>query len=45
MSDVLAEVEKFIEYSFVPISLGNRVLRTDTAVVALLAQLMLLRSE
>jgi RsmE family RNA methyltransferase len=39
------EIEKFIEYSFVPISLGNRVLRTDTAVVALLAQLMLLRSE
>ena len=36
------EVEKFIEYSFVPISMGNRILRTDTAVVALLAQLLLL---
>ena len=39
------EVEKFIEHSFVPVSLGRRVLRTDTAVVALLAQLMLLRGE
>jgi len=38
------EVEKFIEHSFVPVSLGRRVLRTDTAVVALLAQLMLLRT-
>lgn len=38
------EVEKFIECSFVPISLGSRVLRTDTAVVALLAQLMMLRA-
>ena len=39
------EVEKFIEHSFVPVSLGRRVLRTDTAVVALLAQLMLLQGE
>ncbi len=37
------EVRKFVEYAFVPVSLGRRVLRTDTAVVALLAQLMLLR--
>jgi len=39
------EVRKFIEQSFVPVGLGRRVLRTDTAVVALLAQLMLLRGE
>ncbi len=39
------EVRKFIEFSFVPVSLGRRVLRTDTAVVALLAQLLLLRDE
>jgi RsmE family RNA methyltransferase len=39
------EVRKFIELSFVPVSLGRRVLRTDTAVVALLAQLLLLRDE
>jgi 16S rRNA (uracil1498-N3)-methyltransferase len=39
------EVEKFLEQSFVPVSMGERVLRTDTAVVALLAQLMLLRKE
>jgi RsmE family RNA methyltransferase len=39
------EIEKFIEYSFVPVSMGSRVLRTDTAVVSLLAQLMLLRGE
>lgn len=39
------EVEKFIEYSFVPISLGRRILRTDTAIVALLAQLIMLRAE
>jgi len=39
------EVEKFIEQSFVPVSMGSRVLRTDTAVVALLAQLMLLKSQ
>lgn len=38
------EVEKFSEQSFVPVSIGSRVLRTDTAVVALLAQLMLLKS-
>jgi len=39
------EVEKFVAHSFVPVSMGPRVLRTDTAVVALLAQLMLLRGE
>ena len=39
------EIEKFVEQSFVPVSMGARVLRTDTAVVALLAQLMLLRGE
>jgi len=39
------EIEKFIEQSFVPVSMGDRVLRTDTAVVALLAQLMVLRGE
>ena len=39
------EVKKFMELSFVPVSLGRRVLRTDTAVVALLAQLLLLRDE
>jgi 16S rRNA (uracil1498-N3)-methyltransferase len=39
------EVRKFIEHSFVPVSLGRRVLRTDTAAVALLAQLMLLRQQ
>jgi 16S rRNA (uracil1498-N3)-methyltransferase len=39
------EIKKFIAHSFVPVSLGRRVLRTDTAVVALLAQLLLLRTE
>jgi RsmE family RNA methyltransferase len=39
------EIEKFVEQSFVPVSMGARVLRTDTAVVALLAQLMVLRGE
>ena len=39
------EIDKFIAQSFVPVSMGSRVLRTDTAVVALLAQLMVLRSE
>jgi 16S rRNA (uracil1498-N3)-methyltransferase len=38
------EIEKFIEQSFVPISMGSRVLRTDTAVVSLLAQLMVLKA-
>ena len=37
------EVKKFTEQFFLPVSLGSRVLRTDTAVVALLAQLMLLQ--
>ncbi|MFC1843996.1 16S rRNA (uracil(1498)-N(3))-methyltransferase [Thermodesulfobacteriota bacterium] len=37
------EIEKFIEQSFIPVSLGSRILRTDTAVVSLLAQLMMLR--
>jgi len=39
------EVEKFLEQSFVPVNMGHRVLRTDTAVVALLAQLMLLQEK
>ena len=39
------EIEKFIEQFFVPVSMGSRVLRTDTAVVALLSQLMVLRGE
>ena len=38
------EVEKFFEQSFVPVNLGSRVLRTDTAIVALLAQIMVLRA-
>jgi RsmE family RNA methyltransferase len=37
------EIEKFFEQSFVPVSMGCRILRTDTAIVALLAQLMLLK--
>jgi 16S rRNA (uracil1498-N3)-methyltransferase len=37
------EIDKFFEQSFVPVSMGRRVLRTDTAIVALLAQLMLLK--
>lgn len=37
------ELDKFIQQSFEPVSLGKRILRTDTAVVALLAQLMLLQ--
>ena len=39
------EVDRFIEQAFMPFSLGGRILRTDTAVVALLAQLMMLRDE
>ena len=39
------EIEKFLGQSFVPVSLGDRILRTDTAVVALLSQLMLLQCE
>ena len=39
------EIDRFIEQAFVPVSLGKRVLRTDTAVVALLAQLMLLQRQ
>ncbi len=39
------EIEKFSKHSFVPVSLGSRILRTDTAVVALLAQLILLRGK
>ena len=39
------EIEKFIEQAFVPVSMGSRVLRSDTAVVALLSQLMLLKSD
>jgi RsmE family RNA methyltransferase len=37
------EIQKFIEQAFIPVSMGSRVLRTDTAVVALLSQLMVLR--
>jgi len=39
------EIEKFVEQFFVPVSLGKRILRTDTAVVALLSQLMVLTAE
>jgi len=37
------EIDKFIAQHFVPVSMGSRVLRTDTAVVALLSQIMVLR--
>ena len=36
------EVEKLVEQSFIPVSMGKRILRTDTAVVSLLSQLMIL---
>jgi RsmE family RNA methyltransferase len=36
------ELEKFVEQSFKPVSMGERVLRTETAVVALLSQIMVL---
>jgi RsmE family RNA methyltransferase len=39
------EIAKFTEQGFVVCNIGKRVLRTDTAVVALLAQLMLLQSK
>ncbi|MFC1837350.1 16S rRNA (uracil(1498)-N(3))-methyltransferase [Thermodesulfobacteriota bacterium] len=39
------EVGRFVEYGFTPVSMGDRILRTDTAVVALLAQLKVLYSE
>lgn len=39
------EVERFLAHSFVPVNLGRRVLRTDTAVVALLAQLLVLQGN
>ena len=39
------EIDRFIEQSFLPVGLGSRVLRTDTAVVALLSQLMLLQNK
>ena len=39
------EIDKFIEHSFLPISMGKRVLRTDTAVVSLMAQLMMLQAQ
>ena len=39
------EIKKFVEHSFVPVSLGTRILRTDTAVVALLGQLLLLQGD
>ncbi|MCI5118968.1 MAG: RsmE family RNA methyltransferase, partial [Candidatus Electrothrix sp. LOE1_4_5] len=38
------EVENFLEQGFSAFSLGNRILHVDTAVVALLAQLQLLRA-
>jgi RsmE family RNA methyltransferase len=37
------EVQRFKEQGFIPFSLGARILRVDTAVPALLAQLSLLR--
>ncbi|MDU9047987.1 MAG: 16S rRNA (uracil(1498)-N(3))-methyltransferase [Candidatus Electrothrix sp. Rat3] len=37
------EVNSFLEQGFLPFSMGNRILHVDTAVVALLAQLQLLR--
>lgn len=37
------EIEKFLSHSFQPVNLGSRILRTDTAVIALLAQIMLLQ--
>jgi len=39
------EINNFMEQSFVPVSMGERILRTDTAVVALLAQLMILTDD
>lgn len=39
------EIEKFIGQSFKPVSMGTRILGAETAVVALLAQLMLLREK
>jgi RsmE family RNA methyltransferase len=39
------EIEKFMAQSFTAISMGPRILRTDTAVVALLAQLSLLKEN
>jgi len=39
------EIDKFMEQSFVPVSMGKRILRTDTAVVALLAQLMVVTED
>ncbi|MCI5165212.1 MAG: 16S rRNA (uracil(1498)-N(3))-methyltransferase [Candidatus Electrothrix sp. GM3_4] len=38
------EVENFLEQGFLPFSMGNRILHVDTAVVALLAQLEILRT-
>jgi len=39
------EINNFMGQSFVPISMGERILRTDTAVVALLAQLTILTDD
>ena len=36
------EVEKFVGQSFIPVTMGKRILRTDTAVVSLLSQLTIL---
>jgi RsmE family RNA methyltransferase len=36
------EIGRFVEQSFIPVSMGDRILRTDTAAVALLSQLMVL---
>jgi 16S rRNA (uracil1498-N3)-methyltransferase len=39
------EIDRFIEHGFTSVSMGDRVLRTDTAVVALLAQLTMLYNQ
>jgi len=39
------EIDRFIEQGFVPISMGSRVLKVETAVVALLSQLILLKGD
>lgn len=39
------EVEQFITVGFTPFTMGNRILRVDTAVPAILSQLQLLRQQ
>jgi RsmE family RNA methyltransferase len=39
------EIDRFIDQGFRPFSLGERILRVDTAIVALLAQLQLLQKK